>query len=581
MFFAHRPLAILLFLFFCINAQSKETLVVKTQSDFDNLNTEINTLLNGSSNNIDIIIQPGIYLFKDQHILIDDKRCFDKTIRIRGYGATLISEGNLLKKGDRFGHPFRDNNAFVDKYGHLIQIWSRVKTAEGRIEIIDENTKLCRLKYTEFHNKTEDDCKNAFIKIPHWFKMSRYSIRKIEDGFIYFRAVDLKESFFMNGWNINDDYNYDNESDIRFFVCNIEEDSTDLHINNDIVCCSRDYGLIRECMAERLLSVSNSSFKKLSISGLKILGNAYYGNYLIQFNNVISDGISIKSVSFRGLKSNVISLSSTSNVTVEKCSFCECYRGCIFSDIRSIKTSVINCDFKKVGLEFEDSFAIKCQGDCYYVASNTFEDYGYGAINVGLVPARRPEDAASGLVEKNKISYTEDYARIASMAGIMDGGAIYVSTRNKNAVIRYNVINGHTGYKDNRGIFLDDGAYNTQVYCNVIMNITNSYCVDARRVDLDAYSNTNNCIKDNIVDGNIRFAGSDIENNGCILDANYILTSDSTMVHNKYQNVRTLAPDIIVQYRNAKGNLLLVNRYDYKRLKKSGAWHLSKNLICK
>ena len=123
--------------FFCIDAQSKETLVVKTQSDFDNINTEINTLLNGSSNNIDIIILPGIYIFKDQHILIDDKRCFDKTIRIRGYGATLISEGHLLKNGDRFGHPFRDNNAFIDKYGHLIQIWSSVKTAEGRIEILN------------------------------------------------------------------------------------------------------------------------------------------------------------------------------------------------------------------------------------------------------------------------------------------------------------------------------------------------------------------------------------------------------------------------------------------------------------
>ena len=68
---------------------------------------------------------------------------------------------------------------------------------------------------------------------------------------------------------------------------------------------------------------------------------------------------------------------------------------------------------------------------------------------------------------------------------LMDGGAIYISTRLDDVVIRYNYIHNVKGMKDNRGIFCDDGAKNLKIYGNVFYGIHNSYCVDSRLVESD------------------------------------------------------------------------------------------------
>lgn len=95
----------------------------------------------------------------------------------------------------------------------------------------------------------------------------------------------------------------------------------------------------------------------------------------------------------------------------------------------------------------------------------------------------------------------------------MDSGAIYAYTQNDDTQIRNNFIHDYTGMKDNRGIFMDDGAINVTVRDNVIMRIANSWSIDSRRVaDIEnepgsqvQKANIGNTITNNKTDGRIRF----------------------------------------------------------------------------
>ena len=99
----------------------------------------------------------------------------------------------------------------------------------------------------------------------------------------------------------------------------------------------------------------------------------------------------------------------------------------------------------------------------------------------------------------------------------MDSGAIYTWTINKNVVIRKNYIHDIGGYKDNRGIFCDDGTVNVHILENRVLRIANSYCIDLRRVpkvakDPKSYVkkvNVGNRLEGNVVDGKVRFENDD------------------------------------------------------------------------
>ena len=96
---------------------------------------------------------------------------------------------------------------------------------------------------------------------------------------------------------------------------------------------------------------------------------------------------------------------------------------------------------------------------------------------------------------------------------LMDSGAIYTWTINRKVLIRENYIHDIGGYKDNRGIFCDDGTVNVSIVGNRVLRIRNSWCTDLRRVprvgkDPQSYIrtvNTGNRLENNTVDGKVRF----------------------------------------------------------------------------
>ena len=95
---------------------------------------------------------------------------------------------------------------------------------------------------------------------------------------------------------------------------------------------------------------------------------------------------------------------------------------------------------------------------------------------------------------------------------LIDGGAIYCWTQNKDVVISNNYIHDISGPHGNRGILADDGSINLTICGNRVMNVSPSYCIDIRKAKRVAWRrkskikkvNVGNKIYDNVYDGRVR-----------------------------------------------------------------------------
>ena len=137
---------------------------------------------------------------------------------------------------------------------------------------------------------------------------------------------------------------------------------------------------------------------------------------------------------------------------------------------------------------------------------------------------------------------------------------------------------------DNRGIFCDDGAYNFQIYGNIIVGLDNSYSIDSRRVGSVETSrmtqtgiirsNINNVIRDNVVDRPIRFEGHENSDNGCYRGNNYILSENDDKQPQKsvYNNVNNDKEDVPLFYREINDGIIVISKADYKHLRGLKNW---------
>ena len=98
------------------------------------------------------------------------------------------------------------------------------------------------------------------------------------------------------------------------------------------------------------------------------------------------------------------------------------------------------------------------------------------------------------------------------MRSLIDSGAIYVWTQNRDLTIFGNYVHDIYGYHGNRGIFCDDGVVNVTVRNNLVLNIESSYPIDVRKYFKVAWckgsyvrkGNLGNKIEGNTVDGSCR-----------------------------------------------------------------------------
>ena len=257
------------------------------------------------------------------------------------------------------------------------------------------------------------------------------------------------------------------------------------------------------------------------------------------------------------MRGSIISVSASPNVTIDNNHFEDGYYYGIWSNNESVNTVVEKNNFKSMGKRMHNTTCVGCLGTDYRISDNVFLNFGYGGIRTGVWYKSKMKQPCSGIIEYNDLTYSQDYIDYMDNYGIMDGGAIYLATKNAGSIVRYNHIHGFSGIKHNRGIFCDDGASNIEIYGNVITNIANSMCIDSRRVTFVERTNTpesgidkanvNIVIRDNTVDGSIRFEANEDPDNGCVKGVNYILPSEDGRTPKMIvKNVVTQEDDIVL-----------------------------------
>lgn len=571
--------------------RAKVTISISNQKSFPLLQKELEEAIASGETDIVINIRAGEYVFKEQQISLKDVNNPNLRIQIHGEKAILIPEGiNYNHKDNKVGG-LNIYHGWMDGMNDL-PIWSNIKKTEQLIEVINLDDKICRLK--SLTPIKDSDGRNQNILITQWYKSGVYPILKIEDNYIYFKATDLAKSVYKkNEYNINDDFNYQGKYP-RYKLNNV-----DLGVDGKLLLSKKGKMLfpqgiseVHECKVSTFLILDNCRINLFKMDNLEFRGSANgYPNSFITIKNVMAKNIYFNNCTFYGMHNNVISITNSKNVTVLNNMFDSIYFMGIQSDNGSANTKVINNSFLNAGLGMSNTFCVFCSGNNYLIRGNKLVDYGYGGIRVGLWYLNKQHDKSNGVVEDNTLLFTDSYINTISEDGLMDGGAIYISTINDKAIVRNNYINGFSGAGGNRGIFCDDGAMGYEIYGNVILNISRrDYCIASRREpsvenrndsrSSVQKSNVNNIIRDNILDGKILFKGHESLNNGCRKGVNYILLlPDEEGPQNAISHIWRAAKDIVIENRGVEDNKFLVTKSDYKKIEKSKEWNYLKRYV--
>ncbi len=560
MFRLFRVILICCFFVATSTSVARTTIVVSSQTEFDGLQEQLINTIKSGEKVIYVKLLPGTYIAKEKHITLKDIDASNTKIHIVGHGATLIPEGHEYHDGDNYQGTFSVGNSWMSG-NKDVETWSYVKYADSLIEVLDAEEKRCRLKCKNSFS-ANTDFSNAYILITHWYQSSTYKIEKIEGQYIYFTANDLKESSY-GGYNVNDDYNYGNKI-IRYKLCNIETGEDYFRITDGKVHLPNGVTSVWEGKTYNYLTFQNCKFAIVEVNGIQFHGNAFAESHpAISIRNTACKKIRIHKCGFYGMRGSIINVSASPNVKIDNNQFADTYYYGIWSNNGSANTVVEKNSFKSMGKRMHNTKCVGCLGTNYRVSDNIFLDFGYCGIRTGVWYKSDMKQPCTGVIENNDLSYSQDYLDHIENYGIMDGGAIYLATKNAGSIVRNNYIHDFSGIKHNRGIFCDDGASNIEIYGNVITDIANSMCIDSRRVTFVERSHTpesgieraniNIVIRDNTVDGSIRFEAHEDSDNGCIKGANYILTAeDGKMPKMVISNVANPEEDIVLKSSETK-----------------------------
>lgn len=486
------------------------TIEVTNQQEFDKVNSEITGAIKAGKKNIQVKLGQGVYHFQQEHLRRVNE-ITDVSISFIGKNAIITSDKNY------------------NSTGGLGSGWQEMRYADSIIQVVDEKNKLCLIPYA---NKWSEIVKRTFTKvqITQWFRTKIYPIEKIDGKGIYFLAPELvwENGYGHKGYNVNFDYLYLGKTP-RFRIYDSAKEP--------------------ECTAARFLTMKDCSYRSLSFKGI-VFRSTDASNILLHFTNVSAKLITISDCKFDYIRgSGVAFFSGTGNVAFERNQVSNTGGDELFFSNDCQNVRVTNNTFKSCGQNLGNFFCVRCYDATYYIASNTFCDFGYGAVGVGVWHGFEKKYSSRGIIECNEIYFSPEYFANAWKNMLMDSGAIYFWTQNDEVIIRYNYIHDYTGAGDNRGMFCDDGANNLKIYRNVVVNIPNSYCIDSRygKDQRDGFTNNaNNFMAQNVVDGRVRFQGYNGENRHVVKGANYVVKGEKT-IENKTENLEVNIEDVEVR----------------------------------
>ena len=467
-----------------LGAGKESSVTISSQADFDALSARIAKLAKDGVQSIDVTFREGVYYYRDNQLEINGLNAPSLRLSLHCSGAVFVgaSEGT----GSEY-------DAFV-RLSDLSckERLSAPVQALGRPELVDRKSSLCRVKTRE----KDVSAKNAdglYLILTQWYRSGKYPVQRIQGGYIYFTC----QNYAADGEPFHDpdsDYKYGRVLP-RYELLDARTAPAGCHRST----------------ASRFLTMQGCYLGAFSLSGARFIGNGGR-DCLMQFyaNDAVS--IEVSGCRFESVHGDVIHVQRTSNFRFADNTLERLWMQGVTVDYFSSGAEFTGNRFRDTGILMDQTFCIQLRGSNFHVHDNVFTDFTYGAIGIGTYYRENIPASASGVVEENELSCSSGFTRY-----LMDSGAIYTWTINKNVVIRKNYIHDIGGYKDNRGIFCDDGTVNVHILENRVLRIANSYCIDLRRVpkvakDPKSYVkkvNVGNRLEGNVVDGKVRFENDD------------------------------------------------------------------------
>lgn len=550
-------------------------ITIANQEDFDLLQRRIEKAIKAGDKNIVVSFGRGPYYYKDNHVLLRDVYGKDVTLQFKGNKTKIISAGKQYHKGDIYAGGFSTKYVWLDSRLNDLFVWGQMYQADRMVDVVDEGTKLCRVHSPEFNLDVGMVGPNAWLQLTEWYMSGTYKIKKIEGQDVYFTASDLQPGLAAYGnYNVNYDYTVVKKYP-RFRVCNLGDPVTALNIVEGQPVQQDFY----ECQSSTFLQIYGTDFRHIEVSGINFYGNAGNGSLFRLLSARVSEGINVHHCGFYGIKSVALYMMQTCNTTVSDCSFEDCYSHVLLAFSKANKIRITDNFFYNTGKGLQNTFTIHCMCKDFYVANNTLVNFGHDGIGVGT----GVDDAVegNGVVEDNVLYFTDEYAEYARKSSLIDGGAIYLYTKNDRTIIRYNRIHNYIGAHSNRGIYCDDGAYGFTLYGNLVTGDLNSNYIDSRLVPSAVLpTNTNNVMEYNIVEGRYKFEGAAKKNNGCVKGSNVVLSKPEDAPYNIILgNLENSEEDIHLEYTENKDLKIVVPRSTRKQLKKLPVYRKIKKYI--
>ncbi len=453
-----------------LNADARLRIQIRTQTQFDGLNETLKNALATDPTGVDFFFSSGTFYFSEDHISLFRVQYPHADISFNGNGTILTGKGQTYKSRQALSREFLPIDAVIGK--GEVQTWSKVYKADGKVRIIDKENGICRISCSSLPSNVSVG-NTPFIQLTEWYKSDIYRVIKTEGKDIFFKARDL------------DIVNYDSHysgSAPRFRLCAGPVSSgKSISLKDGSIILPASEHQVTVCATNRFADIQECTFNSLTFNGMHFLGNSNHKRQLIYLAFNKASAINILNCTFEAIRSSTMRFLETDNVKVSGCIFKSCYAECVDSE-SSANTIVNGNTFSDCGKGLTNSFCIYCRGADYRISNNKIRDFGYSAIGVGVWYKFHQDMPSRGVIEGNEIWYSEEYFKNHDQHTLMDSGAIYAYTQNEKTVIRNNYIHDYTGMKDNRGIFLDDGACNITVTGNRIRNTPNSYSIDSRRV---------------------------------------------------------------------------------------------------
>lgn len=547
---------------------SKYRIHVQSQQDFDRLGSVIRAQFSEGEKQIVVDFAPGKYYYKHQHLYFADNQYPETSITFRGNGATIISAGrDIPNSGVLSG--YNEYAGYIDKAGNDYQNYSGMFQADTLVEILDVAAKKCRIHCKEIEGAEKSDCTNAFIRLTSWFTSYLYPVTQIESGYVYFVADNLAPGYTAYGnFNVNYDYTVGKILP-RFRLINLYMDGNGLlSIKKGLVNkTGKDLHL---CESGYFISLLNCELKELRIEDFNLIGCRGDCQFF-RFRNLKTRTIELSNCTMSAARGMAFYADGTNNIFIKKCKFHDIYQDVIYISNNCANATVRNNTFYNNGKGVINSFCVVCHGENYVISCNDIRDFNYGAICVGIhYRSTKDSKPSNGVVEKNHIYYTDSYIKDKANWTLVDGGAIYLYTKNDGTVVRYNRIHNYRGANSNRGIYCDDGAYGFTLYGNIVTGDLNSNYIDSRLVpSADLPTNTNNVVMYNIVEGRYKFEGATKKDNGCVKGPNVVLSKPGDAPYNIIlNNLENPEEDIHLEYKENKDLSIVVPRETWKQLKK-------------